>query len=135
MNKEDYVSLKVARLLEEKGFNEVCDAGYLIEDKEVCPFLFETCQNKGECYVAGFIAAPSLYEAQKWLREKYNCYVQVTHEAYIPRVNNLVQILFYDPNSIECWSDKSSGQYGDNSEFGTYQEALNFGILEALKRI
>lgn len=132
---KNYVSLEVAKLLKERGFNEVCDRGYFITDPDIAPLFYGTFQNKGECYVSGHVAAPTLYVAQKWLREKHDCYVQVTHEAYKTGVNNLVQVLFYEPNDNDCWSNKSTGVYGDNAEFDTYEDALNFGILEALKRI
>lgn len=78
---------------------------------------------------------PTLWEAQKYLREKHNCYIQITYEAYKTRVNYLVQVLFYEPNDDDCWSNKSTGKYGDNAEFDSFEDALSFGILEALKRI
>lgn len=132
---EDYVVLEVAKLLKKKGFNEFCDAGYFIADSEIAPLFFGTFRNKGEGSVSGHIAAPTLYEAQKWLREKHNCYVQVTYEAYKTGVNYLVQVLFYEPNDDDCWSNKSTGKYGDNAEFDSFEDALSFGISEALKRI
>lgn len=53
-------------------------------------------------------------------------------------MNNLVQVLFYDTDSEcpnDCWTNDSTGMYGDNGEFNTYEDALNFGILKALERI
>lgn len=135
MNEEDFVTLEVAKLLKNKGFNKICDAGYFIADGEIAPLFFGTFRNKEEGHVSGHIAAPTLYEAQKWLREKHNCYIQVTYEAYKTRVNYLVQVLFYEPNDDDCWSNKSTGKYGDNAEFDSFENALNFGISEALKRI
>lgn len=81
------------------------------------------------------IEAPTQSLLQKYLREKYNCHIQVTHEAYINGINFNVQVLFYNPNVTDCWDDLSSGMYGDNGEFPTYEEALEFGLREALKRI
>lgn len=129
MNKEDYVSLKVAKLLEEKGFNEVCDAGYLIADKEVCPFLFETCQNKGECYVSGFIAAPSLYEALKWLREKYSIHIVAIPTRIDRNLKWYYRISRYLYDKI-IFTELSSPKYYDSNE-----EALDTGLLEMLKTI
>lgn len=131
MNKGDYISLEVAKLLKEKGYDEPCLTAY---DKAGNIGSQYTVINWNKEYDWA-ISRPTLYEAQKWLREKYNCYVQVTHEAYKTGVNNLVQVLFYEPNDDDCWSNESTGMYGDNAEFKTYEEALNFGILEALKRI
>lgn len=131
MNKGDYISLEVAKLLKEKGYDEPCLTAY---DKAGNIGSQYTVINWNKEYDWA-ISRPTLYQAQKWLREKHNCYIQVTHEAYKTGINYLVQVLFYEPNDDDCWSNKSTGVYGDNAEFNTYEEALNFGILEALKRI
>ena len=73
MNKEDYVSLEVAKLLKEKGFNEICNTAY--EEGEINPLFYGTFQNNGDGYVAGHIAAPTLYEAQQWLWEHHKLLV------------------------------------------------------------
>lgn len=138
MNEKDFVTLEVAKLLKEKGFNEECYT-YYIDDA----LIYYVNPNKNNIYEnsglrlknpmdqylssSGFLA-PTLCQAQKWLREKHSCYVQVTHETHKTEVKNLVQVLFYE-------SDKSTDKYGDNAEFDTYEDALNFGILKALKRI
>lgn len=81
MDKKDLVNLQVARLLKAKGFNEVCDAGYFVGDNEIASLFFGTFQNKGECAVSGHIAAPTLYDAQKWLREKHNIHITIGNSA------------------------------------------------------
>lgn len=63
MNKEDYVSLQVAKILKEKGYNEICNTAY--EEGEINPLFYGTFQNNGDGYVAGHIAAPTLYESQQ----------------------------------------------------------------------
>lgn len=135
MNGKGYVSLEVAKLLRKMGFNEDCE--YMIEVKTGYSYVCEydhirVCNSS---LPKGFISLPTFYKVQEWLREEYDCYIQITHEAYKTGVNYLVQVLFYESNDDDCWSNKSSGKYGDNAEFKTYEEALNFGILEALKRI
>lgn len=132
LNKEDYVSLEIAKLLKEKGFDELC--GYYFHTTGV---LHDSCYQKmsNSQLLKNWVSCPSLYQVQKWLREKHNCYVQITYEAYKTRVNYLVQVLFYEPNDDDCWSNKSTGKYGDNAEFDSFEDALSFGILEALKRI
>lgn len=131
MNKKDFVTLEVAKLLKEKNFNKDYNAYY---DKDGL-FIFPYRYMEIEYLEDGTFPTYTLYEVQKWLREKYNCYIQVTHEAYKTGINYLVQVLFYEPNNDDCWSNESTGVYGDNAEFNTYEDALNFGILEALKRI
>lgn len=130
LNEEDYVSFDAAKMLKNKGFDEFCRYTYMENENSVG--ITNTTNSK---LPEGVYSMPTLYQAQKWLREKHNCYVQITYEAYKTGVNNLVQVLFYEPNDNDCWSNKSTGVYGDNAEFDTYEDALNFGILEALKRI
>lgn len=76
-----------------------------------------------------------LYLKQKKLREEYDLYVIVTVEAYRTGINYLVQVFEYDKNAVDydCWSNNSTGMYGDNSEFDTYEDALEFGIELANK--
>nr|DAX08817.1 MAG TPA: hypothetical protein [Bacteriophage sp.] len=133
MNKKDFVTLEIAKLLKEKGFNEPCNSWYNING-----VIFNSGfkENHNNSFPKEYrISRPTLYQTQKWLREKHNCYVQITYEAYKTRVNYLVQVLFYEPNDDDCWSNKSTGKYGDNAEFDSFEDALSFGILEALKRI
>lgn len=70
---EDYVSLKTAKLLKEKGFNISCDSYYAWYESDitlytgyVCdfsdnPFNYNNCNDK--------ISRPSQSLALKWLRE------------------------------------------------------------------
>lgn len=127
MNKEDYVSLEVAKLLKEKGFNDVCDRCYYIEDEEIAPLFYGTYQNEGELYVPGHLAAPTLYEASKWLRENHNIHIDVKCTAYCKPLNRCDYI-------CEIFA-LSSHQFIDTEIYHKYEEALNAGILEALKMI
>lgn len=123
MEKEDYVSLQVAKLLKEKGFNEICSAAYSIEDENINPLFYGTFQNYGDGYVAGHIAAPTLYEAANWLRENYNIHVTIDFDES--------QLWGY---SIQECNDKDSFITND-SLFNSYEEALDAGIIKALKMI
>lgn len=132
MNKE-YVTLEVAKLLKEKGFNEPCEYCIHIKTGAICDCDHVRVSNSE--LGKDWLSCPSLLEVQEWLMEEYDCYIQISYEAYTTRVNYLVQVLFYEPNDDDCWSNKSTGKYGDNSEFDSFEDALSFGILEALKRI
>lgn len=74
---------------------------------------------------ATMIAAPTLYEAHKWLRVKYSLYVEV---------------LVLDRNVwktvVTSFTDKGIKQpiYNEN-EYNSYEAALNAGIMKALKLI
>jgi len=70
MCKDDYVSLEVAQLLKEKGFDWECRA-YYVKSKECGIELFPT--ERSHNYnddVYPRTSAPTLQMAMKWLREK-----------------------------------------------------------------
>lgn len=83
MNTEDYVSLEVAKLLKEKGFREPFNAIYYVNRSGNSSLQIMFCLNEFE-YLSkhndGFqyeYLAPSLYEAQKWLRNKHQLHISV----------------------------------------------------------
>ena len=57
-------------------------------------------------------------------------YVNVMHDAYKDGVNILWQVMEYDINNEYYWSNKSTGQYGDNGEY-TRPEARTAAIEKA----
>jgi hypothetical protein len=72
---------------------------------------------------------------QKWLRKKHNIHIIIDVDFYEEGINYMCQVLIYDVNDIMYTSKKSTGQYGDNNEFPTYEEALEFGLQKALELI
>lgn len=67
MIQEDYVSYEQAVKLKELGFKDKCNAYYWTEDKA---FDCTNCivhKNSDTCQTV--VMAPSLWQAQKWLRE------------------------------------------------------------------
>lgn len=119
MNKEDYVSLEVAKLLKEKGFNEPCKSAY---DRDGNIGEYPSVKDWNAEYDWTF-SRPTLYEAQKWLRDSKNLNIMVDFDE-----------------SILWWYSIRKCKYnctlitGDRM-FNSYEEALNAGILEALKMI
>lgn len=133
--KEDYVSLKTAKLLKKKGFNEPCEKKINIKTKiiEYCDFNY-ICANNLDLN-KNYISYPTLYEAEKWLRKNHNCIIVTNTDFYINGINYLFQVLFYDEKFVDCISNISSGLHGDNGEYKTYEECLDAAIREALKHI
>lgn len=118
MNKEDYVSLEVAKLLKEKGFDENCMAFYTRYGLFECNSYINTNELKHP--------TPTLYEAQKWLREEKCLHVEISYYC-----NNCYgyDILTIPRHDLIGLADRRSTMYK------IYEEALNAGILEALKLI
>ena len=130
MNKEDFVPLEVAKLLKEKGFNEYCGAYYHLNwddmTEEEC---FEIAsdhdfKNGNNEYRVG---APTLYEAQKWLREEHNIHIRIDCWGE----NDWCYILYeFTKGSVHKVVNYSYQCY-----YNSYEDALKDGILEALTLI
>lgn len=132
MSKEDYVSLEVAKMLKEKGFDEYCGAYYHLywmneytEDESFEISSSNDFKNSNNVYRIG---APTLYEAQKWLREKHNIHLVVQCICYHGPTHH------YD-YKCEIYALDSNRGYREADIRCTYEETLNLGILEALKLI
>ena len=126
MIEESYVSFDTAKLLKEAGFfNQYTERGTIWHCD--CPENF----NKSQCATS----CPTQALAARWLREAHGIHVVITEEAYTNGINYLWQVLIYNPLSVDCWDNKSTGMYGDNGEYKTYEGALEAGLREAIKLI
>lgn len=117
---EDYVSFEVAKLLKEKGFDWFCENHYIVN-----------CEPDGKTLAfAGFIyyKKPTLYIAQKWLRETKSIHINIAAFE-----GNYYAVLFKTNGSFI----KNMVKEGPNRNgiWESYEDALNAGILEALKLI
>lgn len=125
MDKEDYVSLEVAKLLKEKGYNEPCYKMYN-EEEDCYNYSCYTISKKGFCNsdLCDYeVAVPSLYEAQKWIRVHHKILVT---PYYIGRKEYTYHINYMDVKNYYC---------NNNKAYSSYELAFNEGILEALKLI
>lgn len=131
MIREDFVNLEVAKKLHEKGFDWPCLSTIGIDGKISWGYcrkqnVTDLSRIKGK-YLE--YLAPSLYDAQKWLRIRHNIHIVIDNSAcgygwFLYKADNGTRIADYadnGPNDGGCWD--------------TYEEALNEGILEGLKRI
>lgn len=133
MNKEDYVSLEVAKLLKQKGYNERCEQRFVekIDGTEREEWDDDLC---AVCTVSDAICypKPTLYEATKWLRERH------IYVASVPSYNFwLIEKKFtFLIDKLDNNGEWDCGwEQQDDDFYKTYEEALNAGILEALKLI
>lgn len=122
---EDYVSYELAVKLKACGFDEPCEAFYLPPMKSRPePFFSGRVKRsiKNETH-AFHLSAPSLYHAQKWLREKHHISVRVSYISYH-------KVWFAD------WLNLDSEEFDDtDTTFDSYEEALVDGISAALELI
>lgn len=71
---EDYVSFETAKLLKEKGFNELCRYYYSSKGK-----MYRTYGLKDRNYTGvNTYSAPTLQMTMKWLREEHNIFIQIS---------------------------------------------------------
>jgi hypothetical protein len=78
---EDYVSSEIARLLEERGFNEKCFALYNPDGVLIPSGVRLNNIQVGRSRVKGCYAAPTLQMVMKWLREVYSLHIWIGHTA------------------------------------------------------
>lgn len=121
MNKEDYVSLEVAKMLKEKGFDEPCL--YLYRNGSLYTLsedvILSECDDTHDDII---YPVPTLYEAQKWIRDKQDFHIEICKQSdgwYL-----YIYDISIESYITECTNSNSS-----------YEEALNRGIKEALKLI
>lgn len=134
MNKEDYVSLEVAKLLAE---NKIEIPTYYhrisknINSYKVGDLLHISEVHKNHIVKLYAFPAPTLYEVQKWLR-KQGDFVVIT-----PRYSNKYQIIEYEYRIIQYTDLIDKNRKGKLSPvvYESYEECFNEGILEALKLI
>lgn len=120
MKNEDYVSPKVAKGLKEKGFKEPCN--YFYREGGSCDGSpWEVDYNK----YPGRYSRPTLYDAQKWLRETHNIDVlPVIRQESLPKKDYCCYI-YKNTKVVRC-----KVAYGED-----FYECMNDGLLEALKLI
>lgn len=121
---KDYVSLEIAKILKEKGFNLPCEYFYAkIYDRIISIRGGLYSKVTYEYLEKGDILIPSLWDTHKWLRDKYNISICVTchttNEWYYS-----IRVF----NSVAC-----TVMYASEKPYKSYEEALSNGILKALK--
>lgn len=125
---EELVTLKTAKILKEKGFNEFCKD--IINDNGK---LMETVYRTNNDLPKSFYSCPTQSIAQKWLREIRGVYVYV--EPVIGKRWKLSFCDFNVPTEESDWMENEINKGNGYKVYVTYEEALEAGIQEALKLI
>lgn len=125
---EELVTLKTAKLLKEKGFNEFCKN--IINDNGM---IMETVYRTNNDLPKSFYSCPTQSIAQKWLREIRGVYVYV--EPVIGKRWKLSFCDFNVPTEESDWMENEINKGNGYKVYVTYEEALEAGLQEALKLI
>jgi hypothetical protein len=137
--KEQLITFQTAKLAKEKGFDEVwCDYTYCIdyntvpEDKEI--IKCDRRDNvKGQFHLA---LAPTQSLMQKWLRDKHRIHIESSpYNTEDFKLYYGVGLIFLDTLTKENWDVDELVNHQIPDMFDSYEDALESGIVEALKLI
>lgn len=110
---EDYVSFEIAKLLEEKGFDETCYACYEYFSSSITMYSGWPFEYKGKPVhnTDNMIKCPTHQMAMKWLREKQRTSIiiefDLTKRGYCPYVHQLD----YDMDWVVKWRINTPMKY------------------------
>lgn len=127
---EELVTLETAKMLKEKGFVWECERTISC-DKIIRRWnhpQYISCCTEIDGELVEFLC-PTLYVAQKWLRETKNLHIEIYRSA----VGYGYAIVKADNGTWQ--EDDDSRGPNDGGLWDTYEEALEAGIREALKLI
>lgn len=130
INHEYYVSLEVAKLLKEAGFDWKCRGIYVLDSENDPEYVFSTANfTNTSKEIKGYIrlSTPTLEVAQRWLREVKTIQVDVMIMVGVTYNFELYNAVTGDLIYIE--------ESEDECEFDTYEEAQEAGIKKALEII
>ena len=129
---EDYVGFETAKLLKEKGFDELCRCVYSPEGvfhKSNRTNIFDDYDNAllDEVGNADYFLTPTQAQVMKWLRE--------VHEIFIrPNISFLYPIRYYC--EIFCYGDNLKTQQDVTTEaFESPEEACEAAIKYCLENL
>ena len=120
---EDYVSFEVAKLLKEKGFDELTYACFSSNGKET---------RYGYRATGDDINRPTLQMAMKWLREVHNLHCAVDYDfvlGWYCQITSLKETVEYDYEEMKHYHpDKYNG-------FSSPEEACESAIKYCLENL
>ena len=122
---EDYVSLEVAKLLKEKGFNEICRAAYTVGGKFITHHNYYS-QCKDECI------APTHQMAMAWLRENHNIHIVI--EAY-PHEDGCFYWCYRIMETVKIETLFGYFKKAQKSGFDSYEDAVEAALKYSLENL
>lgn len=128
---EDFVNFEIAKLLKERGFNEICLRTYY-DDGEMSRIYDEDEGVYNENLLPSIIAAPTHQMAMKWLREEYGIIITIDFDEYELTSDNKKVGYGWNIQKIE-----NPTEYFKISTmaYDTYEEAIEASIKFCLKNL
>jgi len=133
MIKETYCSFEVAKLLKEKGFNEICSRYYNSQFNEMRT-VGDICMMNWNSISDEYISIPTLQMAMKWLREVHNLFIF----PFPQRNTDSFWVEIYSIDKDKNENDKWENLYCESIDlknFSTYEEACELAIKYCLEKI
>lgn len=133
MNKEQYVTFEVAKLLKEKGFDWPCICYY--EDNgimhEALDYVRQNDGEDGEDDDNDECLCPTQQMAMRWLREEKGIHIMVSTGMNVCSK----PMRFYHANLAQMEEDKTI--YGDpiDVDFDTYEDAVEAALKYVLTNL
>jgi len=123
---EDYVSFDTAKLLKEKGFNDVPVYTYYLSYGGF--YMSPMAVTNKKLYAQGHIAAPTLQMAMKWLREVHNLEIYPYHDMFQENNKWWYGIEKFTKGCSNC-------QYEEEPIYSTYEEACEAAVKYCLENL
>ena len=148
LTEKDYCDYETCVALKELGYKVPTSAYYMPKNSQL---IFVINQFRGgaamdcfysnnslpkECMGSDFIDAPTMWEAQKWLREEKGMLVDsmVFADNSIDADGKVVdRWIYYSCAILNTSTAEFIRSYDQSDEYDTYEEALLEGIKEAVK--
>lgn len=142
MNNEDFVSYEIAQALKKAGFDLTCDRYWyqkFANSDNMALGQASTDDFNNDGWDVPHCSAPTLAQAQKWLREIIGIYVGANPAIQIRKwqfyLDDLNQhINPHDGELLTRCTEDMQDEY-DKEYFDSYESALSAGIAAALKLI
>ncbi len=126
MSNREYVSFETATLMKAACFDWECNSYYIndgVADDKCYLTIWEEVYNWNGLCLKSQISAPTLWQAQKWLRDVKHISIRVSY-------------LQDDGRWFSDWLNIDTGEFDDWDEsYATYEEALDGGIKSVLEMI
>lgn len=117
MVSEDYVSFDTAKLLKEKGFEQLTYACFTTDGDDL--YDYRAVDND--------IMRPTLQMTMKWLREMHNIFINISFR-FSRNADNDINFSYY--------AEKYENHYGyGDGEFNSYEEACEAAIKYCLENL